>query len=153
MATEIERKFLTTSESWRQGEPVYYCQGYLNHDKHRTVRVRVAGGAAMITVKGLSTGMTRAEFEYDIPVPDARAMLELCELPLVEKNRWIVAAADGLTWEIDEFLGNNEGLVVAEVELDSEEQAVVLPGWTGEEVTNDPRYFNSSLSKKPFNSW
>lgn len=153
MATEIERKFLTTNEDWRQGKPTYYCQGYLNRDQNRTVRVRVAGGKAMLTVKGLSTGMTRAEFEYDIPVADAEAMLKLCEQPLIEKNRWLVAGADGLTWEIDEFLGENQGLVVAEVELESEEQSVELPSWIGEEVTDDPRYFNSRLSIEPFTTW
>lgn len=152
MAKEIERKFLTTGEQWRTATPIYYCQGYLNRDKQRTVRVRIAGDKAMLTVKGLTTGASRDEFEYDIPIDDAKTMLAMCEQPLIEKNRRIVHH-EGLDWEVDEFLGLNEGLVVAEVELESENQVFQTPKWVGDEVTNDPRYFNSSLSSKPFTKW
>ena len=152
MAKEIERKFLTTGEQWRTATPIYYCQGYLNRDKQRTVRVRIAGDKAMLTVKGLTTGASRDEFEYDIPIDDAKSMLAMCEQPLIEKNRRIVHH-EGLDWEVDEFLGLNEGLIVAEVELESENQVFQTPKWAGDEVTNDPRYFNSSLSSKPFTKW
>ncbi len=152
MAKEIERKFLTTGEQWRTATPIYYCQGYLNRDKQRTVRVRIAGDKAMLTVKGLTTGASRDEFEYDIPIDDAKSMLAMCEQPLIEKNRRIVHH-EGLDWEVDEFLGLNEGLIVAEVELESENQVFQTPKWVGDEVTNDPRYFNSSLSSKPFTKW
>ena len=152
MAKEIERKFLTTGEQWRTATPIYYCQGYLNRDKQRTVHVRIAGDKAMLTVKGLTTGASRDEFEYDIPIDDAKSMLAMCEQPLIEKNRRIVHH-EGLDWEVDEFLGLNEGLIVAEVELESENQVFQTPKWVGDEVTNDPRYFNSSLSSKPFTKW
>lgn len=152
MAKEIERKFLTTGEQWRTATPIYYCQGYLNRDKQRTVRVRIAGDKAMLTVKGLTTGASRDEFEYDIPIDDAKSMLAMCEQPLIEKNRRIVHH-EGLDWDVDEFLGLNEGLIVAEVELESENQVFQTPKWVGDEVTNDPRYFNSSLSSKPFTKW
>ena len=152
MAKEIERKFLTTDEQWRTATPIYYCQGYLNRDKQRTVRVRIAGDKAMLTVKGLTTGASRDEFEYDIPIDDAKSMLAMCEQPLIEKNRRIVHH-EGLDWDVDEFLGLNEGLIVAEVELESENQVFQRPKWVGDEVTNDPRYFNSSLSSKPFTKW
>ena len=152
MATEIERKFLVNGTDWRAAEQTYYCQGYLNRDKHRTVRVRVAGNVAMLTVKGLTTGASREEYEYTIPVEDAKAMLKLCDGPLVEKNRRVIAYG-GLNWEVDEFLGDNEGLVVAEVELESETQAIDPPEWVGTEITDDPRYFNSNLSATPFKTW
>lgn len=152
MATEIERKFLVIGDDWKSAEPTYYCQGYLNRDKHRTVRVRVAGNSAMLTVKGLTTGASREEYEYPIPIDDAKAMLNLCDGPIVEKNRRVIKH-DSLSWEIDEFLGDNEGLVVAEVELDAESQAVHPPDWVGAEITDDARYFNSNLSANPFNTW
>ena len=153
MPLEIERKFLVRNDQWRSlAEPVYYCQGYLNSDKHRTVRVRVAGETAQLTIKGLSKGAIRAEFEYAIPVEDAKQLLEMCEQPLVEKYRRKIPI-DKLIWEVDEFLGANEGLVLAEVELESEDQAISLPDWVGEEVTGDSRYFNSNLVQQPFESW
>lgn len=152
MATEIERKFLVTGSAWKSAEPTYYCQGYLNRDKHRTVRVRVAGECGLITIKGLTTGASRPEFEYPIPLADAKAMLDLCDGPLVEKNRRIVEHA-GLKWEVDEFLGDNKGLVIAEIELDSEDQEITLPPWAGAEVTDDPRYYNANLSKTPYSQW
>ncbi len=152
MATEIERKFLVTGTQWLEAEPAYYCQGYLNRDRKRTVRIRVAGDTGFLTVKGETTGMSREEFEYPIPLSDAKAMLQLCEQSLIEKNRRIVEHG-GMNWEVDEFLGENEGLVVAEIELTSESQEFDLPQWVGEEVTDDPRYFNSKLSSHPFTQW
>ena len=114
--------------------------------------MRIAGEQAMLTIKGPTIGMARDEFEYSIPVADAKEMLKLCEQPLVEKNRRVIQHA-GLAWEVDEFLGVNAGLVVAEVELESEGQSIELPHWVGDEVSHDPRYFNSNLSANPFSAW
>lgn len=152
MAIEIERKFLVTSEDWKIGPPTLFRQGYLSHDKHRTVRIRIAGDEAMITVKGLTVGMRRAEYEYSIPITDAEDMLNLCEAPLIEKNRWFIKVRNSL-WEVDEFMGENQGLVVAEIELDDESQSFDMPPWAGKEITDDARYYNSNLSIRPFKSW
>lgn len=152
MAIEIERKFLVTGDAWRSAEPVYFSQGYLNRDKARTVRVRIAGERAFLTIKGLTQGVSRAEFEYAIPVEDARQLLAICEQPLIEKNRRKIPFA-GFVWEVDEFLGDNLGLVVAEIELPSEDSEFAKPDWVGQEVTHDQRYFNSNLSQHPFNCW
>ena len=153
MHLEIERKFLVVSDEWRDAaEPTYYCQGYLNSDKNRTVRIRIAGSTAQITIKGISTGATRAEFEYSIPMEDAKQLLQLCERPLIQKHRRKIPL-NNLIWEVDEFAGENEGLVIAEVELASEDQDVKLPSWIGREVTHDAKYFNSSLVKNPYRSW
>lgn len=152
MAIEIERKFLVTGDAWRSAEAVYFSQGYLNRDKARTVRVRIAGERAFLTIKGLTQGVSRAEFEYAIPVEDARQLLAMCEQPLIEKNRRKIPFA-GFVWEVDEFLGENLGLVVAEIELPSEDSKFAKPDWVGEEVTHDQRYFNSNLSQHPFNCW
>ena len=150
--TEIERKFLVEGTDWQSATPTYYCQGYLNRDKHRTVRVRVAGEQGFLTVKGLTTGASRAEFEYTIPLEDAKALLALCEGPLVEKLRHIVKHA-GLRWEVDAFLGDNDGLVVAEIELESEAQEIALPEWVGAEITGDARYYNLNLATEPYSTW
>lgn len=152
MSTEIERKFLVTGSEWKQAEPTHYCQGYLNRDIDRTVRVRVAGETGFLTIKGLTTGASRPEFEYSIPLEDAKALLLLCDGPLIEKYRRVVPHA-GMNWEVDEFLGENEGLVVAEIELKSEDQEFHLPTWVGREVTAERRYYNASLSERPFRSW
>ena len=152
MAIEIERKFLVTGDAWRSAEPVYFSQGYLNPDKARTVRVRIAGERAFLTIKGLTQGVSRAEFEYAIPVEDARQLLAMCEQPLIEKHRRKIPFA-GFVWEVDEFLGDNLGLVVAEIELPSEDSEFAKPDWVGQEVTHDQRYFNSNLSQHPFNCW
>ena len=152
MAIEIERKFLVVGDGWRTTDGVLYRQGYLNRDKMRTVRVRQAGDQAFLTIKGKTTGISRTEFEYPIPVNDAEELLALCDGTLIEKIRHKIVYAE-LTWEIDEFLGDNAGLVVAEVELTSAEQAVELPAWVGVEVSNDPKYYNSNLSTYPFLSW
>lgn len=152
MAIEIERKFLVVGEAWRDAPAVFYSQGYLNRDKARTVRVRIAGEEAFLTIKGMSVGASRAEFEYPIPVWDARELLAMCEQPLIEKNRRKILH-EGFVWEVDEFLGENQGLVVAEIELPAEDAAFARPDWVGEEVTEDARYFNSNLSRTPFSCW
>lgn len=152
MAIEIERKFLVTRGDWKTGRPTLFRQGYLNRDKHRTVRIRIAGDKALITVKGLTVGMRRTEYDYPIPLSDAEDMLKLCEGPLIEKMRWLIKVGDNL-WEVDEFMGDNQGLVVAEIELDDETQSFDMPPWAGQEVTDDKRYYNSNLSMKPFKSW
>jgi CYTH domain-containing protein len=152
MAIEIERKFLVTSNDWRINEPVQIRQGYLNRDPDRTIRVRTAGDQAWITVKGRTTGSVRSEFEYPIPLNDADALLLLCERPLLEKRRYHFEH-DGRTWEVDEFLGENEGLVVGEIELDTPDAEFSMPSWIGVEVTHDSRYFNSNLSVSPFTTW
>lgn len=152
MAVEIERKFLVLGEAWRAAPAVFYSQGYLNRDKARTVRVRIAGEEAFLTIKGTSVGARRAEFEYPIPLWDARELLAMCEQPLIEKNRRKILH-EGFVWEVDEFLGENLGLVVAEIELPAEDTAFAQPDWVGEEVTEDVRYFNSNLSRTPFTHW
>lgn len=154
MGVEIERKFLLASDAWRGlGQPVLLRQGYLSSNPDRTVRVRIAGGAGSITIKGRSLGATRAEWEYPIPLEDAADLLErLCEQPLVEKYRHRIGVGSHV-WEVDEFLGVNQGLVVAEIELASETEAFDKPDWVGQEVTHDRRYFNSSLIKAPYSSW
>lgn len=151
---EIERKFLVCGQSWRSlGTPVYYCQGYLSSNPARTVRVRIAGNKAFLTVKGANKGAVRTEYEYEIPVEDARVMLEtLCERPLIEKTRTKIAYG-GRIWEVDAFAGENEGLVVAEVELEDENAPIEKPDWVGEEVTGDARYYNSNLVAHPYASW
>ena len=152
MGIEIERKFLVVGDAWRQAPAVAYAQGYLNRDKQRTVRVRVVESQAWLTIKGANAGATRAEFEYPIPLDDARQLLALCDGPLVRKLRRVVVHA-GATWEVDEFEGDNAGLVVAEIELASEDAAIVAPPWLGAEVTHDARYFNSNLATAPFSTW
>lgn len=154
MATEIERKYLVLDETWRsRAVGMVFRQGYLSTVKERTVRVRVVGDLGYLTVKGLTVGSVRTEFEYKVPIADAEQMLdELCEQPLIEKTRYVIEE-NGLTWEIDEFAGANEGLIVAEVELGDESQQVDPPDWVGEEVTNDARYFNANLIAHPFSEW
>ncbi|MCP4428246.1 MAG: CYTH domain-containing protein [Chloroflexi bacterium] len=153
MGTEIERKFLVVGNGWRETEGKLYRQGYLNSAKERVVRVRVVGEKGYLTIKGVNVGAVRAEFEYEIPVEEANEMLNsLCEWPIVEKQRHIVEFG-GFTWEVDAFADENEGLVVAEIELESEDQSFDKPDWIGEEVTDDPRYYNVNLVKRPFQTW
>ena len=154
MGEEIERKFLVSGEAWREtAEGTRYRQGFLSTEPERTVRVRVAGPRGSITVKGKSVGARRAEFEYEIPVADAERMLDtLCKRPLIEKVRYVLAVG-AHTWEIDVFEGDNAGLVVAEIELRREDEAFERPEWVGNEVTDDPRYFNSNLVANPYRTW
>ncbi len=156
---EIERKFLVQGEGWRVAAPERLRQGYLNRDPQRTVRVRLLETAgiklAFLTIKGQTSGISRAEFEYEIPVADAQALLALCDGPLIEKARHRLPLHDGSgrCWEVDEFFGANAGLVVAEIELQQADQAFERPDWLGPEVSHDARYFNSSLSRRPFAEW
>jgi adenylate cyclase len=156
MGVEIERKFLVADRSVVASlAGTTMRQGYLSVDPERTIRVRVAGRRAFVTIKGApsDSGASRAEFEYEIPVPDAEELLDRLALkPLVEKTRYRVPVGR-YVWEIDVFSGDNEGLVVAEVELPSEGAAVMLPHWVGEEVTGDPRYYNASLVGHPYRDW
>lgn len=152
MGIEIERKFLVIGEAWKQLPGQRYSQGYLNRDPARTVRVRVVGDQAWLTIKGQNQGAVRTEFEYEIPLADGRQLLGLCEGPLIDKIRRLVPYA-GMNWEVDEFLGQNAGLVVAEIELSAADQAFEAPPWLGAEVTEDARYFNSQLAHKPFTLW
>jgi adenylate cyclase len=154
MGREIERKFLVRGDGWRSlAEGTLYRQGYLNSAKERTVRIRTIGNRAFLTIKGLTVGAARTEYEYEIPVADGEAMLDaLVEKPIVEKKRYKIPL-EGLTWEIDEFFGDNAGLIMADVEIESEGQAFRKPDWAGEEVTADPRYFNSNLIKHPYSKW
>ena len=153
MGIEIERKFLVKGNDWREAEGAEYRQGYLNTVKERTVRVRVARESSHLTIKGPPSGATRAESEYEIPVKDANEMLdELCERPLIEKRRFRVEYGNRI-WEVDEFLGENQGLVLAEVELESEDQDFNRPPWIGSEVTDDARYFNANLVRDPYSTW
>lgn len=155
MAIEIERKFLLKNEQWRtlSGAGCLIRQGYLSDQPERTVRVRVAGDHAWLTIKGKTEGIARLELEYPIPVAEAMQLLDqLCLKPLIEKYRYRIAQAD-LVWEIDEFLGDNTGLVVAEIELSTTEQVFDRPDWLGDEVSDDPRYFNAALIRQPFSRW
>ncbi|MBU2513339.1 CYTH domain-containing protein [bacterium] len=153
MAIEIERKFLVKDNNWRGVEGTRFRQGYLNREIDRTVRVRIAGDHGFITIKGKTTKATRPEFEYEIPLKDAEEMLDtLCLRPLIEKTRYLVEF-EGAIFEVDEFTGENSGLVIAELELNTESQPFPKPDWLGEEVTNDPRYFNSNLVKNPYSRW
>ncbi len=151
---EIERKFLVINEAWREGvQGLTFRQGYLCRDKERVVRLRAAGDKGFLTIKGLTVGASRAEYEYEIPLADCLAMLDtLAAKPLIEKTRYKIPHA-GLTWEVDEFFGENSGLIVAEVELEREDQPFAKPPWVGEEVTGDARYYNSNLIALPFSRW
>lgn len=154
MGVEIERKFLLKNDSWKglaKGDIIR--QGYLSTEQNRLVRIRVMNKEAFITIKSSSDGLFRNEWEYTIPYDDACEMLDkLCLKPLIEKNRYRIMH-EGMFWEVDEFLGENEGLFVAEVELESVDQIVVLPDWVGKEVTQDPRYYNMNLMKNPYQNW
>jgi CYTH domain-containing protein len=155
MSLEIERKFLVNREKWAGVKPqrsVRMKQGYLLSDGVKTLRVRVAGDQGFITIKGRTKGLSRPEFEYEVPVSEAEELLKLFAGELVEKKRHYVQHGDHL-WEVDEFSGKNEGLLMAEVELDSEEEEFEKPEWLGTEVTTDKRYSNASLAAKPFSEW
>ncbi|WP_410499802.1 CYTH domain-containing protein [Chitinibacter sp. S2-10] len=153
MAIEIERKFLLLNEGWRAQvrQSTRIAQGYLNADPERTVRVRIKGDTGFLTIKSKNEGISRLEFEYPIPIADALEMLKLCP-NVLDKTRHLVEI-DGHTFEIDEFHGLNDGLIVAEIELESETASYPQPDWLGAEVSGDARYYNSALSKKPYSSW
>jgi adenylate cyclase len=154
MSIEIERKFLVCDDGWRslaQGAPLR--QGYLSSHPDRTVRVRIEGSTAMLTIKGRTVGATRGEWEYPIPLDEATLLLDrVCERPIIDKTRYRIAH-QGMLWEVDEFHGDNAGLVVAEIELAAEDQPFDKPDWVGAEVTHDSRYFNASLLRHPYKDW
>ena len=154
MAHEIERKFLLLNQDWRTLVTGSFVlkQGYLSTTSESTVRVRTKSNRAMLTIKSKNTGIRRSEFEYEIPVQDAEEMLLLCKYPLIEKTRYIITIGTH-TWEIDEFSGANSGLLVAEIELSTEDESFEKPEWLGQEVSADARYYNSNLVSHPFAFW
>lgn len=153
MPLEIERKFLVKNDAWRSGATgEAYCQGYLSQYPNPTIRVRTQGRKAFLTIKGKPSGIIRPEFEYEIPFEEAQELQKLYITPLIKKTRYKIPH-EGMTWEVDEFHGENEGLIVAEIELDHPEASITPPPWIGEEVTHDPRYANSSLATNPLRKW
>jgi adenylate cyclase len=154
MGKEIERKFLVKNDDWKNRAEAYtYKQGYLSIEEARNVRIRIIGTKGFLTLKGKSIGAERLEFEYEIPLEDAKTILgKLCILPLIEKTRYKLCE-NNLLWEIDVFEGINKGLILAEVELTNENQKFKKPEWLGEEVTYDPKYYNSNLVNKSCSSW
>lgn len=153
MAMEIERKFLVHKapiHDW--GEGVKMQQGYLARGLNATCRIRAAGEHGFLTIKGRTEGISRQEYEYEIPIEEAYSMLKLCEGGLISKTRWRVNF-EGKIWEVDVFDGDNEGLIVAEIELETEDEVFIKPPWISTEVSDDPRYFNGALSRHPFKSW
>lgn len=153
MAIEIERKFLVRDLDFLGGHSgMRIAQGYLSTTPESTVRVRVSGDNAWLTIKGRNAGATRLEFEYRVPADDAQQLLALCQAGRIDKTRYRVPVGTHV-WDVDVFHGDNDGLVVAEVELGDEQEAFVRPDWLGDEVTDDPRYFNSALSEHPFCRW
>ncbi len=153
MGVEIERKFLVKGREWRPSAPGKSIQqGYLCLDPERSVRIRLLQDRAFLTIKGASEGARRFEFEYPVPCEDARQLLAMCQAGLIEKTRYKIEFA-GRIWDVDEFHGLNQGLILAEIELESETCEVTLPPWAGEEVTDDPRYFNLYLARQPYSLW
>lgn len=155
MATEIERKFLLKNSSWKEmaDEGTQYTQGYLVGSKHASVRVRIQGKQAFLNIKSATIDITRQEFEYEIPLDDATEMLEtLCEKPLIDKVRYHIKNENHI-WEIDVFDADNEGLIVAEIELKDKDENFIKPDWLGNEVSDDDRYYNVCLVKHPFKDW
>lgn len=162
MATEIERKYLVVDDSWRSAvsESIVMAQGYLNDLQavesgamKTSIRARIEGDVAKLNIKSGERGVERQEFEYGIPVGDAHALLSLAVGGLIEKTRHIIPAGNGLKWEVDEFAGDNAGLIVAEIELPSADHAVEMPSWAGREVTDDIRFYNLSLADYPYKDW
>lgn len=153
MATEIERKFLVRNERWRNAaKGTLYKQGYLSVEKEHTVRVRISDQKSFLTIKGKNQGASRTEFEYEIPLADAEQLIKMCHQPVIEKKRYRIPCKNFI-WEVDEFFGENAGLILAEIELESEDQLFEKPDWIGAEVTADPRYYNASLAQNPFSKW
>lgn len=155
MAVEIERKFLTINDSWRSqiSESLPMRQGYLTESGNSSVRIRIVGDHANINIKSATLGIQRLEYEYAIPLGDANEMLDRLSVgPLIEKVRHHVMVA-GKLWEVDEFKGENSGLIVAEIELDSVDEEITKPDWAGDDVSDDPRYYNISLVKHPYSNW
>jgi adenylate cyclase len=154
MGLEIERKFLIKNDSWKNEikKTVSIRQGYLNSEVERTVRIRIQGEQGVLTIKGKNQNVTRKEFEYQIPLDDALNLLSMCEKPIIKKTRFLIPS-NRSTWEIDVFDGENKGLVIAEIELTSEEESFDIPNWLGEEVSSESKYYNSSLITNPYGNW
>ena len=155
MATEIERKFLLKNDLWRDSvvKYIFFKQGYLVGSEKASVRVRIEGEQANMNVKSATLGVTRKEYEYSIPLEDAQELLNnLCQQPLIEKIRHYVYVGDH-EWEIDEFKGDNQGLIVAEIELKDEMEEFNKPEWLGQEVSHEKKYYNSLLAKQPYKNW
>ncbi len=155
MGIEIEKKYLTVNDDWRKnaGEGIYMVQGYMSSNEKSSVRIRINGDTANLNIKSKKIGIQRSEYDYPIPVDEAKEILKtLCDRPFIEKTRFHVIHK-GHEWEIDVFAGENEGLIVAELELDSVDEKYVLPDWVGDDVSNDPRYYNVCLVTHPFKDW
>lgn len=154
MPLEIERKYLIKSDDWKNytNKKIIIKQGYLSSNPDSTVRIRLTNKKAFITIKSKTTGITRSEYEYGIPISDARELLNLCTKPLIQKTRYIVVQNKS-RWEVDIFEGVNEGLEIAEIELENADELIIKPDWLGEEVSDDSRYFNSSLAVHPYKDW
>ena len=155
MGIEIERKYLIDLAKWQQvSKPKgqHYRQGYLLTDPDKTIRVRLTDTAAYLTIKGATVNATRSEYEYEIPPGEAKELLDSFSVSELSKTRYTIDH-HGKIWEVDEFFGDNEGLIVAEIELTNEDEKFDIPGWIGEEVTGDERYYNSSLTINPYKNW
>jgi adenylate cyclase len=155
MAVEIERKFLVKSDQWHDeliDQGAYCIQGYLLEDPNKTIRIRIMGTKAFLTIKGATHSISRSEYEYEIPVEDAKSMIESMTDAVIEKTRYFLKQGEHI-WEIDVFHGLNEGLIVAEIELKQEDETFELPAWVDKEVSDDPRYFNVNLLYHPFKNW
>ncbi|HAA24558.1 MAG TPA: adenylate cyclase [Ruminiclostridium sp.] len=153
MAKEIERRFLVKNMSFKEKSTgVLYRQGYLSTDPKTAIRVRTIGNRAFLSIKSVYDGISRLEYEYEIPYEDANEILHLCKKPIIRKYRYTIDYK-GYTWEIDEFLDDNEGLVIAEIELQNEEEQFPKPGFIGEEITHDYRYLNVNLVNRPYKTW
>jgi adenylate cyclase len=154
--TEIERKFSVIPEVWEtleKPEPVFIAQGYLQHDAEKTIRVRIKGSQGYLTLKSAGNGISREEWEYPIPASDARELLERFAPQRIEKFRYRIAASHGLTWEVDVFIGANEGLLLAEIELPAEDYPFEKPDWLGKERTGQHAYYNVWLAEHPYSTW
>src|SRR5690554_489636 len=154
MPLEIERKFLIKNDSWKNHieSKIKIAQGFLNDDPHRTIRIRVTNQDAFLTIKGKMSGISRPEYEYKIPLKDATELLKMCKPNIISKTRYIVNCK-GHKWEIDIFHGENEGLMIAEIELENEHETFSSPNWLGKEVSQESRYLNVMLSKLPYSKW
>lgn len=155
MGIEIEKKFLTINDSWREqaDDGIHMVQGYMGSNEKSSIRVRINGNSANLNIKSKTIGIQRSEYEYDIPVEEAKTLLAtLCDKPYIEKTRYHILH-DSHQWEIDVFSGENDGLIVAELELESVDESYMLPDWVGREVSDDPRYYNICLVTHPYKDW
>ena len=155
MGTEIEKKYLIVNDDWCKNadDGIYMVQGYMGTNEKSSIRIRIHGDTANLNIKSSTIGITRSEYDYPVPVDEAKEILEtLCDRPYIEKTRFHVMH-EGHEWEIDVFAGDNDGLIVAEVELDSLDEEFALPDWAGDDVSDDPRYYNVCLVTHPYKDW